>query len=108
MAWVTQVGGVCGGAEDAHTPAGMVDGGENVLPLAGERDRVDEAHRQDRLRLRTHEVSPGNGCPAPSWKSAQRRAGQGHEQGCEQRPVLRPQSRALTAWLSFQDSELMA
>ncbi len=39
---------------------------------------------------------------------AQRRAGQGHKQGCEQRPVVRPQSWTLTAELPVQDRELMA
>jgi hypothetical protein len=39
---------------------------------------------------------------------AQRRAGQGDEQGCEQHPVLRPQLWALIAELPVQDRELVA
>jgi ribosomal protein L19E len=41
-------------------------------------------------------------------ESAQRRAGQGREQGREQRPVLGLQLWALIAKLSVQDRELMA
>ncbi len=193
MAWVTPcVGGVCGGADYPYTPAGVVDGSENVLALTGQRDRFDEVHRQDRRSLRAQKVGPRNGCPArgridvcsledlphrrrgdrdtqereftvdasipprgvlgcqaqdevadrsdsartprPSVhdhtgmaalhqvpmppqhriradqesESAQRRAAQGHEQGGEQRPVLRRQSWTLITELSFQDSELMA
>jgi hypothetical protein len=43
-----------------------------------------------------------------SRESAQRRAGQRHEERCEQRPVPGPQLRALIAGLSLQDAELAA
>ncbi|WP_143116495.1 hypothetical protein [Lentzea xinjiangensis] len=38
----------------------------------------------------------------------QRRTGEGHEQGCEQRPVLRLQPCTLISELPAQDCELMA
>ncbi len=191
MAWVTQAWVGCGGAEDAYPPAAVVDGGESVLALTGQRDGLDEVHRQDRLSLRAQEVGPGNGCPAqgridaggledlphrgrgdrdaqqreftvnasisprrvlgcqaqdeaanrsdrartsrpsvhartgmaalhqvampPQYRDradqkpepTQPRAGQGHEQSGEQRPVLRSQPRALITELSAQDRELM-
>lgn len=56
--------GVRGRADYPYTATGVVDDGENVLALAGQRDHLDEVHRQDRLRLRAQEVDPGNGCPA--------------------------------------------
>jgi hypothetical protein len=39
---------------------------------------------------------------------AQRRAGQRHEERCEERPVLGPESWALAAELPLQDGELVA
>lgn len=53
--------GVCGGTECAYTFVGVVDGGEDVLTLPGQRDNLDEAHCQDRLILRAREVDPYNG-----------------------------------------------
>jgi hypothetical protein len=38
-------GGVRSGADYPYTPAGVVDDGENVLTLTGQRDRLDEIHR---------------------------------------------------------------
>ncbi|MCX2950166.1 hypothetical protein [Lentzea sp. NEAU-D7] len=65
IAWVNPgMGGVRGRADYPCTATGVVDDGENVLALAGQRDRLDEIHCQDRLRLRAQEVAPGNGCPA--------------------------------------------
>ncbi len=52
------MGGVRGRADYPYTATGVVDDGENVLALAGQRDRLDEVHRQDRLRLRAQEVRP--------------------------------------------------
>jgi hypothetical protein len=46
--------GVCwvrGCAENAHAPTGVVDSGEDVLACAGQRDGLDEIHRQDHLGL---------------------------------------------------------
>jgi hypothetical protein len=57
---------MCGGAEYTYTPVGMVDGGENVLALACQRDSFDEVHRQDRLSLRAQEVGPSDGRAARS------------------------------------------
>jgi len=39
---------------------------------------------------------------------AQPRAGQRHEERCEERPVLAPELRALAAELPLQDGELVA
>jgi hypothetical protein len=67
MAWVTYAWVGCAGGVEypyPYTPTGVVDGGENVLALPGQRDRFNKVHRQDRLRLRAQEVGPGNGCPA--------------------------------------------
>src|SRR6202000_3167727 len=55
------VGGVRGGAENPYAPAGVVDGGEDVLELPGQSDGLDEVHREDRLGLRAQECSPGDG-----------------------------------------------
>jgi hypothetical protein len=51
-----------GGAENA--PASVVDGGEDVLALAGESDGLDEVDRQDRLGLGAQQVDPCDGCPS--------------------------------------------
>ena len=42
----------------------MVDGGEDVVALTGQRDSFNEVRRQDRLSLRAQKVVPRNGCPA--------------------------------------------
>jgi hypothetical protein len=38
------MGGVRGGAEDPDVPAGVVDGGEDVLALPDQGDGLDEVH----------------------------------------------------------------
>jgi hypothetical protein len=60
-ACVTQACGVRGCAENAHAPTGMVNSGENVLAYAGQRDGLDEIHRQDHLGLRAQELGPRDG-----------------------------------------------
>src|SRR5438105_1678910 len=54
---------MCGGVENADTPASVVDDSEDLLALPGERHCLDEVHRQDRLSLGAQEAGPGDGCP---------------------------------------------
>jgi len=49
------------GAEDPDPAAGVLDDREDVHPRAGERDRLDEVWRQQRLGLRPQELRPGGG-----------------------------------------------
>ena len=50
--------GVRGGAGNADAPAGVVDGGEDVLALSGEGGGPGEVHRQDRPGLGAREAGP--------------------------------------------------
>lgn len=55
MCWVR------GCAENAHAPTGVVDNGDDVLAYAGQRDGLDEIHRQDHLGLGAQELGPCDG-----------------------------------------------
>lgn len=54
---------MCRDVKNAHAPASMVEGGEDVLPPSGEGDSLDEVHGQDRLGLRAQEARPRDGRP---------------------------------------------
>ena len=54
-------GGMGRDAQHAHSPGGMLDNGQDVLPLPGQCDRLDKVTRQQRVGLAAQERGPGGG-----------------------------------------------
>jgi hypothetical protein len=50
-----------GGAQVTDPAGGVLDGGEDVLTLSGQGDRLDEVDGQQRLGLAAQKVGPRNG-----------------------------------------------